>query len=322
MPALKNGSRGEQVRSLQEGLAYLGFHPGVPDGVFGRNTESALSSFQVRKRILSDGIFGPSTERVYNAALGDDGFQYRVSLNTSHQKQFVVPDESDLLSWVRCPADKFESRGGYTRTTLRSDVAVDYRALYEEVHALGGIVTSAGGKRSLSSKASPSRSKKSMHYVGRAFDMALPTGMQNPATDPYICCRDTSGGGRKWVVWCKTDNEDVPEVTLEGTYVTSKKNSRGKRYTLLKTKQVTCRAFNFTEVAKKHGFNRISSRRSFFRGGSYGGAEWWHFQYENGLIPAETTFGEELLRVYTMEQAKSFVYWDEAKDCSWQTSWF
>ena len=322
MPILKIGSRGEQVSVLQEGLAYLGFHPGVSDGIFGRNTGDALSSFQAKKRILSDGIFGPSTERVYNDALGDSGSEYRISLGSPAQKQLVVPDEEDLLSWVRCPADKFKSRGGYTRTTLRSDVAVAYRALYDEVHSLGGIITSAGGKRSLSSKASPSRSKKSMHYVGRAFDMALPTGMQNPDTDPYICCRDNTGSGRKFFVWCRTENEDVPERTLTATYVTSKKNSRGKRYTLLKTKQVTCRAFNFTAIAKKHGFERISARSSFFRGGSYGGAEWWHFQYENGLIPAETTFGEELLRVYTMEQAKSFVYWDEAKDCSWQTNWF
>ena len=322
MSILKIGSRGKQVEVLQEGLAYLGFHPGVPDGIFGRDTGAALSSFQEKKRVLSDGIFGPSTERVYNCALGDLGLEYRISLNSPAQKKLVVPDDGDILSWVRCPADKFKDRGGYTRTTLRSDVSIAYKALYDEIHALGGIITSAGGKRSISSKASPSRSKKSMHYVGRAFDMALPTGMQNPATDPYICSRDASGNGRKWVVWCKTENEDIPEVTLEGTYVTSKKNSRGKRYTLLKTKQVTCRAFNFTEIAKKHGFERISSRSSFFRGGSYGGAEWWHFQYETGLIPAETTFGEELLRVYTMAQAKSFVYWDEAKDCSWKTNWF
>jgi len=322
MLLLKEGSRGEQVKLLQEGLAYLGFHPGPLDGIFGSKTGDALADFQTKQRILSDGIFGPSTKRVYNSALGSGGSEYVILLDEPSSSRVVPVAESDLLSWVRCPADKFEDRGGYTRTTLRSDVAVAYKAFYEEVKSLGGIVTSAGGRRKLSQKSSPSRSKKSMHYVGRAFDMALPTGMQNPAKDPFICCRDTSGNGRKWIVWCKTDNSDVPEITLEGTYVTSKKNSRGKRYTVLKTKMVTCRAFNFTEIAKKHGFERISARSSFFRGGSYAGAEWWHFQYEKGLVPAETTFGEELLRVYTMGQAEAFAYWDEAKNCSWQKSWF
>ena len=80
MSILKIGSRGKQVEVLQEGLAYLGFHPGVPDGIFGRDTGAALSSFQEKKRILSDGIFGPSTERVYNCALGDLGLEYRISL--------------------------------------------------------------------------------------------------------------------------------------------------------------------------------------------------------------------------------------------------
>ncbi len=322
MPVLRDGSRGDLVKSLQEGLAYLGFHPGPPDGIFGSKTGDALADFQSNKRILSDGIFGPSTQRVYNSALGDAGVKYAVSLGGVSGVQFSAPKESDLLSWVRCPADKFEDRGGYTRTTLRSDVAVAYKELYEEVKSLGGIITSAGGRRKLAQKSSASRSKKSMHYVGRAFDMALPTGMQNPEKDPFVCCADASGGGRKWVVWCRTDDPSVPEITLEGTYVTSKKNSRGKRYTVLKTKVVTCRAFNFTEIAKKHGFERISARRSFFKGGSYAGAEWWHFQYEKGLVPAETTFGEELLRVYTMGQAESFIYWDEAKDCSWQKNWF
>tara|TARA_R100001082_G_scaffold111231_1_gene94297 strand:- start:3100 stop:4068 length:969 start_codon:yes stop_codon:yes gene_type:complete len=322
MPVLKNGSRGDSVVCLQEGLAFLGFHPGPADGIFGRGTEHALTEFQSKNRILADGIFGPSTCAVYNGSLSGDGLSYKVDLNPFSAKHAITSNDGDLLSWIRCPADKFEDRGGYTRTTLRSDVAEAYNKLYAEINALGGIITSAGGRRGISKKAGASMSKKSMHYVGRAFDMALPTGMQNPAKDPFVVCRDPEGNGRKWVVWCKTDNPDVPEVTLEGTYVTSRKNSKGKRYTLLKTKSVTCRAFNFTEVAKKHGFERISARRSFFNGGSYSGAEWWHFQYENGLIRSESTFGQELLKVYTLEQASSFIYWDEAKNCSWQVNWF
>jgi len=143
--------------------------------------------------------------------------------------------------------------------------------------------------------------------------------MQNPSTDPYLI---ENVGGRKWTVWCKTDNPNVAEQTIEASYVVTKKNSKGKRYTVVKTTEITCRAFNFTDLAEKHGFKRISARRSFFKGGAYGGAEWWHFQWEDDLESNKTTFGEELLKVYTLQKAKKFVYWNEAKNCKWKVNWF
>ena len=311
-----NISKGDLVKKLQEGLAYLGYHPGPIDGQFGGMTEDAVEAFQKKSKIYVDGVVGPSTASLLNRALGSPQLELHLNLAPSVEE---VKDAQTKLKWVRCPADKFQNRGGFTRTTLREDVAVAYNKLYEEVHALGGIITSAGGRRGLGSKASPSRSKKSMHYVGRAFDMALPTGMQNPSTDPYLI---ENAGGRKWTVWCKTDNTDVAEQTIEASYVVTKKNSKGKRYTIIKTKEITCRAFNFTVLAERNGFRSISARRSFFRGGAYGGAEWWHFQWENNLIGNKTTFGEELLRAYTLEKAKKFVYWSEAKNCKWKINWF
>ena len=313
---LRNGDKGELVKKLQEGLAYLGYHPGPIDGHFGSMTEDAVEALQKKAKVYVDGVVGPSTTDMLNRALGSPQIELHLNLAPPIEE---VKDSEIKLKWVRCPADKFQNRGGFTRTTLREDVAEAYNKLYEEVHRLGGIITSAGGKRGLSSKASPARSKKSMHYVGRAFDMALPTGMQNPSTDPYLI---ESAGGRRWTVWCKTDNPAVAEQTIEASYVVTKKNSKGKRYTIIKTKDITCRAFNFTVLAGRLGFRNISARRSFFRGGAYGGAEWWHFQWENHLIGNKTTFGEELLKVYTLEKAKKFVYWNEAKNCKWKVNWF
>ena len=313
---LREGSKGDLVKKLQEGLAYLGYHPGPIDGHFGSLTEDAVEAFQKKSKIYVDGKVGPSTAGMFNRALGAPKVELHLNLKPKEEE---VRDTDKKLKWVRCPADRFQNRGGFTRTTLREDTAEAYNKLYEEVHALGGIITSAGGKRGLSSKASPARSKKSMHYVGRAFDLALPTGMQNPSTDPYLIER---AHGRKWTVWCKTDNPNTPEQSFEASYVVTKKNSKGKRYTIIKTKEITCRAFSFTALATQHGFRNISARRSFFRGGSYGGAEWWHFQWENHLIDNKTTFGEELLKVYTLQKASRFVYWDEAKNCKWKVKWF
>jgi hypothetical protein len=313
---LREGTRGDLVKKLQEGLAYLGYHPGPIDGHYGQMTEDAVEEFQKKSKLYSDGRVGPSTAAAFNSALGSPKMELHLNLEPPHEE---LVDSPTKLKWIKCPADKFANRGGFTRVTLRSDTAKAYKELYEAVHALGGIITSAGGRRGLGGKASPSRSKKSMHYVGRAFDMALPTGMQNPSTDPYLI---ENAGGRKWTVWCKTDNPNVAEQTIEASYVVTKRNSKGKKYTILKTKEITARVFNFTKLAKDHGFENISARRSFFRGGAYGGAEWWHFQWEEGLTPNKTTFGEELLKAYTLQKANQFIYWDEAKSCKWKVNWF
>jgi hypothetical protein len=313
---LREGDKGDLVEKLQEALAYLGYHPGPLDGHFGSATEDAVEAFQKKSKIYMDGAVGPSTADLLNRALGSPKIELHLNLSPPVED---IRDTDKKLKWVRCPADKYQNRGGYTRTTLRGDTAAAYNKLYEEVHALGGIITSAGGRRGLGGKAGASRSKKSMHYVGRAFDMALPTGMQNPSTDPYLV---ENAGGRKWTVWCKTEDPSVTEKTIEASYVVTKKNAKGKKYTIIKTREVTYRAFSFTALAARYGFRNISARRSFFRGGAYGGAEWWHFQWEGDLEPDRTTFGEELLKVYTLQKAKKFVYWNEAKNCRWKVNWF
>lgn len=52
---------GSDVKFVQARLKELGFNPGVIDGIFGRNTERAVRSFQSSRRIAVDGIVGPQT---------------------------------------------------------------------------------------------------------------------------------------------------------------------------------------------------------------------------------------------------------------------
>jgi peptidoglycan hydrolase-like protein with peptidoglycan-binding domain/predicted chitinase len=58
---LRQGSKGPEVRQLQERLAELGFDPGEPDGIFGDDTEAAVEDFQECEGLLMDGIAGPQT---------------------------------------------------------------------------------------------------------------------------------------------------------------------------------------------------------------------------------------------------------------------
>ncbi len=58
---LKVGSRGEEVKKLQENLNRLGFNCGAADGIFGPKTEAAVKAFQQRYGLAVDGIVGPAT---------------------------------------------------------------------------------------------------------------------------------------------------------------------------------------------------------------------------------------------------------------------
>ena len=307
---LKLGSSGISVEKLQRSLKDLGFLK-IVDGDFGPNTESAVENFQAESNILVDGLVGQGTIHELDLQLTSQGFS-KSGLTALSAGSFS--NQGKKIRWIKCPADIFPGRGGYGSLTLRADVAKAYKDLYDDVHSMGGIITTAGGKRPLSSKTSPSRSKKSMHYVGLAFDLALPTGMQNHDSDPYVI---TDEGNRQWHVWCRTDDASVHERTLEAVTATRKS---GK--TAIIKNQVTGRFFSFTDLADDHGFKPIRARKSFFKGGSYTGAEWWHFQWEKGLTSGVSKFGEELLKLYPLEKCEKFHYWSQVKNCTFGIDWF
>jgi peptidoglycan L-alanyl-D-glutamate endopeptidase CwlK len=79
MRTLKLGDKGPEVKQLQERLLQLGFSPGTPDGHFGSNTRSAVSSFQRSRGLLADGVVGPATWRALGL-ISDDEFVNTVSV--------------------------------------------------------------------------------------------------------------------------------------------------------------------------------------------------------------------------------------------------
>ena len=71
MELLRNGSRGEEVRELQQKLSDAGFDPGPIDGIFGSKTDVAVRKFQESKGITVDGIVGPMTWSKFNLKPGE-----------------------------------------------------------------------------------------------------------------------------------------------------------------------------------------------------------------------------------------------------------
>ena len=56
METVRKGSRGESVKLLQEILNGLGYECGMTDGVFGKNTLSAVKAFQADRGLRVDGV--------------------------------------------------------------------------------------------------------------------------------------------------------------------------------------------------------------------------------------------------------------------------
>ncbi|MCP3689244.1 MAG: peptidoglycan-binding protein [Gammaproteobacteria bacterium] len=294
---LEINTQGEDVRTIQETLQQLGFHPGPIDGIFGDKTENAVIQFQDESNLYSDGIVGQTTWKALHNAL---------KIHLEEQVQPVIADghHAEKMEWVRVPADSY--RDGYDRFFLREDAAVAYTKVREVVVEAGGKLTSSGARRSLNANVSASRSATSFHYTGRALDLFVGSGMENRARDPFVVSSD---GDRYWRVFARAEGGDPMEIEA----VTYGSRNRGKT--------ISGKFLDLTELFGKEGFQRIRARRSFFKGGTWLGAEWWHFQYENDLEPGISTFGNELLKVYSEDQIKDTPPW-QCKDRIFGKNWF
>ena len=55
------GSRGEEVRKIQQKLKNWGYYSGAVDGIYGTQTQKAVRWFQQKNGLTVDGIAGPKT---------------------------------------------------------------------------------------------------------------------------------------------------------------------------------------------------------------------------------------------------------------------
>ena len=312
---LKVGTSGSSVRSVQEMLKFLGYKVKtvdgwkemIVDGIFGENTESAVIDFQKSEGLLRDGIVGPNTmatlERAWTAR----------SLELNSPGVDAADAMPDRFVFVRVPADKFRNEG-YDRLSLRNDIAEQYQQVYDTVHAQGGLLTSSGGIRGLTATVNASRSATSMHYLGRALDLYIYSGMVDPATDACVIVREAA---RTYRVYgrCNLKNNDQatlpPEKTLENV-ITYQSRIEGQT--------VRGHFLDLTRLFQDHGFSPIKARRQFEEGSSMMGAEWWHFQSEEGLIEGVTTFGSELLKVYSRRTLADTPPW-QSRDRVFGINW-
>ncbi len=314
---IKRGATGGIVSSIQQMLVDLGFKVKIKekkggqiflvfsaikvDGVFGPNTEAAVIAFQSSEGFIRDGIVGPDTLRALEEAYS----QRLLEINSPGPD--AVDGMPNRLVFERVKADKYQE--GYDRLSLRTDAATAYRNIYEEVKSKGGVLTSSGGIRSLSARVGRSRSAVSFHYLGLALDLFIYSGMVNLEKDPYVISHE---GERLFRVWARCDKNHAETDKVENVFQYNHREDGVSQ---------SGSFFDLTALFEKNGFKPIKSRPSFEDGGSLMGAEWWHFQYETGLIPMISTFGSQLLKVYSEQTLEGTPPWQQ-RDRIFKVNWF
>lgn len=82
----KYGSRGEEVRKIQERLKKWGYYTGNVDGIYGSQTKKAVEYFQRKNGLSVDGIAGPKTL----AAIGISSSSSSSSSNRSNDVKLLA----------------------------------------------------------------------------------------------------------------------------------------------------------------------------------------------------------------------------------------
>ena len=271
---LKKNDLGESVTRLQQWLLfctpdvfqYLG-DPIAEVGTFCENTDQMLKAYQSKKGLVADGLFGANT------------FQALRSDIQRLTNWCDVPKGSK----ISCKVTKYQK--GYADFRLRTDAAYWFNKVSDACEDAGAIITSSGADRVLNANVDANRSPTSMHYIATAFDLYVYSAMVNPETDPFVVERD----GDYWRVWARAKTGVLRTIANPITY----------KHPLGSKRAVTGVFVDFTAICEQFHFKRIKPRASFFKGGNEMGAEWWHFQNEFVLFPQFSTFGQELLELYS-----------------------
>lgn len=176
-------------------------------------------------------------------------------------------------------------------------------------------MTSSGGIRSLNATVTKSRSAVSFHYLGRALDLFIYSGMVDPMNDPYVIDREDE---RKYRVYARCSKKNNPDALLPQKQTVKGAISYTDR---TKGKKVSDNLLDLTALFDANGFKPIQPRRRFEEGDSLMGAEWWHFQHTRGLVEGVTTFGYELLKLYSETTLVATPPWRE-RDRIFGINWF
>lgn len=110
---LQRGNKSEDVKKLQQKLKDLGYLKDKVDGIFGKNTESAVKAFQKAKGLTVDGLAGPKTL----AALGINSSSSKKTTSSKTPPLEEVHGTAKEMDWWTSDIQKILPRGGICTIT-------------------------------------------------------------------------------------------------------------------------------------------------------------------------------------------------------------
>src|SRR3989344_898159 len=278
------------VLDLQKRLNAHGFNL-KEDGAWGSKTENAVLEFQKKNALYADGVVGNIT--------------WKYLLEEPNKFKDVYPKLKFVE--IKCDVWKSGSESGYNKTIIREDCSESFQKACDEVRNFGSIITSSGGRRWLNSSAGSNRSKVSFHYIAKAHDFFVRSMGVDPHKDPYIMEKSENG---RFIIWAR-GKEDLGAQHKELNAFTYK-------HEIIK---VSGFFINMTEIFQKYGWQPISPRKTFWTRKDWLAAEPWHLQQTDDLIVGKSTFGEELLKSYSLKELEKYDLWNY-KTATFGVNWF
>ncbi|MBN9007229.1 MAG: peptidoglycan-binding protein [Rhizobiales bacterium] len=147
---LRLGSKGYEVKALQERLVELNYSVGEVDGKFGRGTRSAVRAFQDDRGLPCDGEVGPATREALKRDLTKPVAEKRATATAGdlRERGSETIARADKVSFVGkiLAGTGLVTGGGHAAgkvgllDTVRdgADQVSAFRGVFEQVHDLGG----------------------------------------------------------------------------------------------------------------------------------------------------------------------------------------
>lgn len=120
---LQYGSKGDDVKKLQETLNKAGYNAGTVDGIFGNNTANALKQYQAANGLKSDGIVGDSTLKKLYGTSSAAQVQPTVKMPT------YTPQYTDQMNEL---FDKLLNRDKFSYDAASDPLYQQYRQIYQQ----------------------------------------------------------------------------------------------------------------------------------------------------------------------------------------------
>lgn len=136
------GSRGDSVSEIQGSLNSLGYHLRA-DGIYGKNTRSAILDFQKKyKELGNDGIYGSNTKRVMEKIIGgNDSSNNGVNNNIGGKVAYLTFDDGPSTTVTPVILDILSDYNVQATFFILGSMAEEnpniLKRIYNEGHSIG-----------------------------------------------------------------------------------------------------------------------------------------------------------------------------------------